>query len=848
MSQRRLKALSYSLAGLTVGLVSVVQAQGTAEDYERAAGLQARFSSKLLNAKISPQWFEEGGGFWFRRTLEGGSVEFLFADTAKREARPAFDHQRVAGLLTKSLGREVSATDLPVVSIEGSNRPNSVTLLAEYEKLTIDLMDYEVVENGTAEGLSRSTVEVLAKPARSIHGREPTSVRFVNTTDTAATLSWFNKGKRVSYGEIPAGTTRDQHTFDGHVWIAADPTGQTLNVFRATSHEGLAFIDGVLPEEDAAEPTERATVGLSPEGGHRAYFHACNVFVEEIATGEARALTDDGTPDNPYSGTLWWSPDSTRLVVLQTQKGGDRRVYYVESSPEDQVNPKLHSYPYLKPGDPIPSPQPRLIDLEAGQPIAITGGLTVNPWSIDRIAWEPDSSSFSFLYNQRGHKVMQLVSVDARTGESNVIIDERPETFFCYSHKEFLERLPETGDAIWMSERSGWNHLYLIDSASGEVKNPITAGDWVVRKVLWVDAEERRVWFVAGGIHDGQDPYFRHVARVNLDGSGLVVLTEGDGDHDVDFSPDMSYLLDTWSRIDRAPVHELRDAADGSLVCEVARADVSALVAEGWKAPEAFVAKGRDGKTDIHGMIVRPTNYDPAGDYPVIESIYAGPHSAFVPKSFRTYYKLQELAELGFIVVKIDGMGTSHRSKAFHDVCWKNLGDSGFPDRIKWIRAAAAKDPAMNLDRVGIYGGSAGGQSSTRALLAHGDFYHAAVSDCGCHDNRVDKIWWNEQWMGWPIGPHYEEQSNVTQAHRLTGDLMLVVGEMDENVDPASTMQVVNALIEGDRDFDLLVMPGQGHGAAESDYGRRRRADFFVRRLMGREPRVSTPAVNTAGR
>jgi dipeptidyl aminopeptidase/acylaminoacyl peptidase len=185
----------------------------------------------------------------------------------------------------------------------------------------------------------------------------------------------------------------------------------------------------------------------------------------------------------------------------------------------------------------------------------------------------------------------------------------------------------------------------------------------------------------------------------------------------------------------------------------------------------------------------------------------------------------------------MDGMGTSHRSKAFHDVCWKNLGDSGFPDRIAWIRAAAAKYRELDLTRVGIYGGSAGGQSSTRALLAHGDFYHVAVSDCGCHDNRMDKIWWNEQWMGWPIGPHYAEQSNVTQAHRLTGKLLLIVGELDRNVDPSSTMQVASALVKADKDFDLLVIPGAGHGSAETPYGRRRRADFLVRHLLGVEPR-----------
>ncbi|MFG0316655.1 MAG: S9 family peptidase, partial [Planctomycetota bacterium JB042] len=244
-----------------------------------------------------------------------------------------------------------------------------------------------------------------------------------------------------------------------------------------------------------------------------------------------------------------------------------------------------------------------------------------------------------------------------------------------------------------------------------------------------------------------------------------------------------------------------------------------------------------DGKTDIWGVIHRPSNHDPSRKYPVVEQIYAGPHGHHVPKRFSPWHGAQSIAELGFVVVQIDGMGTNGRSKAFHDVAWKNLGDAGFPDRIAWIRAAAEHDPSMDLTRVGIFGGSAGGQNALRGLLMHPDFYEVGVADCGCHDNRMDKIWWNEAWMGYPIGPHYEEQSNVTQAHRLQGKLLLIVGELDRNVDPASTMQVVDALIDADKDFDLLVMPGVGHGAAETPYGSRRRADFLVRHLLGVKPR-----------
>jgi dipeptidyl aminopeptidase/acylaminoacyl peptidase len=316
---------------------------------------------------------------------------------------------------------------------------------------------------------------------------------------------------------------------------------------------------------------------------------------------------------------------------------------------------------------------------------------------------------------------------------------------------------------------------------------------------------------------------------VNFDGSGLVVLTEGDGTHSVQWSPDRRCLIDAWSRVDSPPVTELRRIDDGGLICKLETADASELLASGWKPPERLVAKGRDGETDIYGILHWPKDFDPQKKYPVIESIYAGPQDSFVPKSFAMSYSQRRLTNRGFVVAQIDGMGTSNRSKKFHDVCWKDLGDAGLPDRILWLKAVAHKYPALDLTRMGIYGTSAGGQSALCAMLAHGDFYRAAVADSGCHDNRMDKIWWNEQWMGWPVGPHYAEQSNVTQAHRLQGKLLLMAGELDKNVDPASTMQVVNALIKANKDFELLIVPGAGHGILGSAYGQQRLVDFFTR-------------------
>jgi len=590
-------------------------------------------------------------------------------------------------------------------------------------------------------------------------------------------------------------------------------------------------------KEDKKEETDEQQCEESPDGKWLAFFKEHNLYVRDKETGEEFALSTEGNADGAYSGKIFWAPDSRKVVALRTKQGDDHKVYLVESSPEDQIQPKLHSFDYLKPGDQIPIPKPQLFDVVARKKVPISDELFPNPWSVTQVRWTPASRQFTFLYNQRGHQVLRIIAVDAETGAARTVIDERSKTFIDYAYKQFSHYLDETCEIIWMSERDGWNHFYLYDSESGEVKNQITRGEWVVRNVDYVDEEKRQIWFRAGGIYQEQDPYDIHYCRINFDGTGLVILTKGEGTHSVDYSPDRHFFIDTWSRVDMPPVTELRHTDDGSLVCELEQADWQELLAIGWKVPERFVAKGRDGQTDIYGVIYRPTNFDPNRKYPIIEQIYAGPHGSHVPKSFQAFHKPQEMAELGFIVVQIDGMGTSNRSKKFHDVCWKNLCDSGFPDRILWIKAAAEKYPYMDISRVGIYGGSAGGQSSTRALLAHGDFYKVAVSDCGCHDNRMDKIWWNELWMGWPIGPHYSEQSNVTQAYNLQGKLMLIVGEMDKNVDPASTMQVVNSLIKADKDFDLLVVPGGGHGIAESPYGNRRRQDFFVRHLLGVEPR-----------
>jgi len=587
----------------------------------------------------------------------------------------------------------------------------------------------------------------------------------------------------------------------------------------------------------------------SPDGKWEALVNNFNVVVRPAGSHELTFLSTDGSEGNYYQvRSIAWSPDSTKLAAYRVRPGYRREVHYVESSPEDQLQPKFSSIIYNKPGDVLDLEQPVLFDVVNKKQISVDNLLFPNPYEISDPVWRKDSRAFTFEYNQRGHQVYRLIEVDA-SGKTRALISDEPKTFFSYrpanggladSGRKYRYDLDDGKEIIWMSERDGWSHLYRFDGLTGAVKNQITKGDWVVRGVQRVDEAKRQIWFSAGGMYPGKDPYFAYFYRINFDGSGLTQLTPADANHNCAYSSDGQFVVDNYSRLDLPTVLELRRTSDNSVLATLERGDATELIKTGWQAPEVFTAKGRDGKTDIWGIIVRPKNFDPKRKYPVIENIYAGPQGSFVPKSFLAYSSMMAQAEIGFIVVQIDGMGTSNRSKAFHDVAWQNLGDAGFPDRILWHKAVAAKYPWYDISRVGIYGGSAGGQNSLGALLFHPEFYKAAVSYAGCHDNRMDKIWWNEQWMGWPIGPQYSASSNVDNAYRLQGDLLLVVGELDTNVDPSSTMQVVHQLLKHNKNFDLLVVPGANHPAARGDqyaaYGDHKRFDFFVQHLMGVTP------------
>jgi dipeptidyl aminopeptidase/acylaminoacyl peptidase len=794
--------------------------------------LSAAQTPAVANTRLELHWSADAERAWYRCDRSGGGHEFMLVVPAEGSRRVAFDHAKMAEALQGLLGRTVESTRLPVDDLRWSDAGTTLAVRSG-ERWFAGPAATLALQAQTAppsDGLPR-----VSRPSRS--GGEDVVLTIVNNSGRRLSIAWSDlSGKRQPFGNIPSQQEKTYQTYAGHVWVLAQDGGPIIGVAEAQAGGTRIEVDEALVARLVTPKPGTAPSQRSPDGRFEAFIRDHNLWLKPLGGGEAIALTTDGSAADSYDDTFAWSPDSSHLATRRIKAGQHRMITLIESSPKDQVQPKVRTIRYDKPGDDLDQPQVCLFAIAERKAITVAQDLLTNPWSIDEFAWRADSSGFTVLYNQRGHQIMRVVEIDRR-GQARSVIEERAATFIDYTNKVYYERVDARGDLLWMSERDGWNHLYRFDAVSGSLKNRITAGSWVVRSVERVDADAGLIWFTAGGVNAGEDPYHVHHGRVAFDGTGLTWLTAGDGTHDVAWSPGRRWLVDTWSRVDAAPQHVLRDGTTGRQVVALEQADLSALQASGWKAPECFVAKGRDGKTDIHGVIWRPKDFDPTKRYPVVENIYAGPHSSYAPKAFKSRYRQQDIADLGFVVAMMDGMGTSHRSKAFHDVCWKNLADAGFPDRIAWWKSAAATRPWMDLSRVGIYGGSAGGQNALGALLFHPEFYHVAVADCGCHDNRMDKVWWNEQWMGWPVGPHYAEQSNVTHAGKLQGKLMLIVGEIDSNVDPSSTFQVANALEKAGKDFELVVVHGANHGAADTPFGSKKRAAFLVRELLGTTPR-----------
>jgi dipeptidyl aminopeptidase/acylaminoacyl peptidase len=805
----------------------------------------------MYKSQINANWFANNTKLWYRNDLAGGAKEFILVDAERGTRKHAFDHEAVA----KQIGDGAEAAKLPVDELKFSGDGESITLLGRSKSWQLNLKTGKLQEaagekaEAASEGLSAGT-----RPRPSTRTGPETEITFDNQLNREVEIFWLNEsGERQSYGKIEPRTRKAQHTFSGHVWLVVDERGETRGVFEATDRPDVA----VIADEQTQARRERSLSGprrsepsnRSPDGKWTVSIKEQNVFIRG-EDGQEIQLSTDGKDGYGYRRAEW-SPDSKTVIAWRVEPGERKEVYLIRSSPPGGGRATFESRPYALPGDKFSKFEPNIFEVASHRQTKPEVDRFEHEWLSPRVQWTRDGSHFMYQQVDRGHQRLRAIEVDARSGATRNIVDEKGDTFIWTAHTEALRLqlvnyLEKTDEIIYVSEQDGWRHLYLVawDSASSlsgadrqdarPTMRQITKGEWVVRGIDQIDEEARQIWFSASGRNAGQDPYFLHHYRVNFDGSGFVALTEGNGNHSIEFSPDRKYLIDTYSRPDAPSVNELRRVSDGKLVCRLEEADITELKTKGWRSPEVFVSKGRDGKTDIWGLVYRPRDFDPNKKYPVIEDIYAGPQGSFVPKTFGGS-RYQMLTDAGFIVAKVDGMGTANRSKAFHDVCFKNLKDGGFPDRILWHKAIAAKYPHYDVTRVGIYGTSAGGQNAGGAVLFHPEFYKAAVANSGCHDNRMDKASWNEQWMGYPVGPQYSECSNIDNAAKLQGHLFLVVGEMDSNVPPESTMRYVDALVRAKKDFDLLIIPNGGHGSG-GEYYQRRMRDFFVRHLQGIEP------------
>jgi dipeptidyl-peptidase 4 len=645
-------------------------------------------------------------------------------------------------------------------------------------------------------------------------------------------------------------------TEDGAVALLVDPDKRT----RTTCD---------LPEckEDRAAEPGRAPAGRrsdvpSPDGRMTAFIRDWNLWIRDVATGRETPLTADGVEDYGYATDnagwtksdrpiLLWSPDSRRIATFRQDQRAVGEMYLVNT----QVgHPKLEKWKYPLPGDENVSMIERVI-VEVDGPrvlrlkmppdqhrstlcdhIACRGG----GWA--DVQWSPDASKLAFVSTSRDHRHEQLRIADAATGDIRDVLEERVSTFYESGNGRVNWKvLFSSNEVLWFSQRDNWGQLYLYDLRSGTLKHQITTGEGNVTQVLRIDEAARTIYFQAVGKEAGRDPYFTHFYRIGLDGKNLQLLTPENANHEIALADSGRFFVDSYSTPDIPPVAILRDA-DGKEVMPLEKADISRLLAAGWKAPTPVTVKARDGSTDLYGLLFKPTNLDPSRKYPVVNYIYPGPQTGSVgSRSFSAARgDHQALAELGFVLVLIDGMGTPWRSKKFHEAYYGNMGDNTLPDQIAGMKALAQKYPWIDLDRAGIWGHSGGGYAAAAAMFRYPDFFKVGISESGNHDNRAYEDDWAEKWMGLltdETKAAYEDQANQSHAKHLKGHLLLAHGMLDSNVPPYNTLLVVEELIKANKDFDLLIFPNQRHGYGEmSSYMTRRRWDYFVRHLLGAEP------------
>jgi dipeptidyl aminopeptidase/acylaminoacyl peptidase len=774
-----LVAVGSVIAVVAQDRASQAPAAVTAADYARAETYLGPGVSGLVVGGSVAPSWLPDERFSYRSVTAQGA-EFILVDPVRRTRVPAFDHAKLAATLAAAAGIAVDARQLPFQSIELSADAKTVSFDAEKRRWSCDVAGAKCVATGDATG-----------------------------------------GRGASAG----GRGRGQ----GGLGQAAGRGG------RGSGAAGVA----------------------SPDGKRAVFIRDWNLWVRDVATSQEKQLTTDGVKDFGYAtdnagwagsdrAIVLWSPDSKKVATFQQDEREVGDMYLVNTT---VGHPTLKAWKYPLPGDKTVAMLQRvIIDVDAARitrlqmPPDYHRATMGDNFSLNDMKWNPDASQLAFVSTSRDHKQAIFRMADAATGAVRTVFEETVPTHF--ESVSGWQILWPTNEVIWYSQRDDWGQLYLYDLVSGKLKNQITSGEGPVARITRVDEKTRTIWFSAFGREKGQDPYFQHVYRIGMDGKTSVSLSPDDGDHSVQLSPSGRFLVDTYSKPDVPPVVALRDG-DGKLVMPLEKTDISKLLATGWKPPMPITMKAADGKTDIYGLLFRPINFDPTKKYPVVNNAYPGPQSGSTgSRSFSAARgDRQALAELGFVVVTIDGRGTPNRSKSFHDAYYGAMGrDNTLPDQVAGMKDLGRRYPWIDLDRAGMWGHSGGGFIAADAMFRYPDFFKVGISESGNHDQRNYEDDWGERYQGLLVKnadgtDSYEAEANQTMAKNLKGKLLLAHGMMDSNVPPSNTMLVVEALIKANKDFDLLLFPNQAHGYGDqSQYMMRRRWDYFVKWLLGAEP------------
>ncbi|MEB2785973.1 S9 family peptidase [Algoriphagus persicinus] len=683
--------------------------------------------------------------------------------------------------------------------------------------------------------------------------------------------TYTRDGKRFFLTDIDKGQTQEAFDHEELAKFLSAQSGQKIdskslpfNRIQLKNDGSLVFewlnkdwtyTDGKLESKRISSDSRDRAVSISPDGNWKAYVKNFNLFVENLETGEEKQLSYDGKKDYEYASywgwsdmilgengerpahfSINWSPDSKKIQTQIVDLRLAEKMLLLDNSQDDKFRPQLMGYYRASPGDStVVMYTPVLFEIESKKETKFSR-LSLPHFIGMNLSWDSESENLFGTYLQRGFKSFDLIEINADSKEIRKVYSETSPTHI--NNNNIFRRL-DKGQFIIGTEKSGWNQLYLLDWKTGKLVNQITSGNYVVKNILSIDEENSTIYFEAAGKEENINPYYSLVYKVNFDGSGLELLTPENAYHTISYSRGNEYFVDNFSTVNEPTVSVVRELKTGKIVHEISKADISNLLKKGYQSPQPFTSTAKDGETTIYGIYYLPTDFNPKKKYPIIDYTYSGPHIDITPKTFRAGLMglQQPMAELGFVVVTVDGLGTSGRGKAFNDVSYKNLGD-GTTDHILAITILASKHKFIDIDKVGIFGHSAGGYDAGRAMLLYPDFYKVGVASAGDHDHRMEKAWWPEMYMGYPVGDFYHEQSNVTNAANLKGYLLLAHGGIDENVNPSATFKFAEALINAGKDFDLFIWPSRNHsfGRTDGDYFTKKRWDYFIEHLMGEKP------------